>query len=475
MPKCIGCRKEIVEGQALIALDQQWHVWCFKCSTCSALLHGEYMGKDGLPYCEKDYQRQFGVKCAHCERFISGKVLQAGENNHFHPTCARCSKCGDPFGDGEEMYLQGAAIWHPRCGPGPGQTNGNITLYLNGENQGHEDRDDHISSSAASETQFSMRSRTPSINGSVCPSPYGSMHKKLSTARTLSPGLILRDYGKRSPAPAEDITRLYTYSYLTEEPSMGYLRKPIDPYDRPPKSPHFHRPQSSGSNKRSSLPYRLNQKPGMKALIDQMERETPRPKSPHMNNEEPIELAHFPNANRPRPGDPPRIERDDFPAPPYPYTDPERRRRWSETHRRASASELNVDRQDEFDGKDIIDPDEALPDDPKVKKSEAELSKIATGIGKVFLHNLKEREKMRQWKISHLDPRNASRTPSANKEPPLRLRYESPINASPSRYLDHPRPFDYEEPDLDRHSTHRSSLGRSIGTLPSYNGIRGTK
>jgi len=172
---------------------------------------------------------------------------------------------------------------------------------------------------------------------------------------------------------------------------------------------------------------------------------------------------------RPRPGDPPRIERDDFPAPPYPYTDPERRRRWSETHRRASASELSVGRQDEFDGKDIIDPDEALPDDPKVKKSEAELSKIATGIGKVFLHNLKEREKMRQWKISHLDPRNASRTPSANKEPPLRLRYESPINASPSRYLDHPRPFDYEEPDLDRHSTHRSSLGRSIGTLPSYN------
>lgn len=24
-----------------------------------------------------------------------------------------------------------------------------------------------------------MRSRTPSVNGSVCPSPYGSMHKKV--------------------------------------------------------------------------------------------------------------------------------------------------------------------------------------------------------------------------------------------------------------------------------------------------------
>ena len=32
--------------------------------------------------------------------------MQAGDNNHFHPTCARCTKCGDPFGDGEEMYLQ---------------------------------------------------------------------------------------------------------------------------------------------------------------------------------------------------------------------------------------------------------------------------------------------------------------------------------------------------------------------------------
>lgn len=67
------------------------------------------MGKDGIPYCEKCYQKLFGVKCAYCNRYISGKVLQAGDNHHFHPTCARCTKCGDPFGDGEEMYLQGSA------------------------------------------------------------------------------------------------------------------------------------------------------------------------------------------------------------------------------------------------------------------------------------------------------------------------------------------------------------------------------
>lgn len=73
-------------------------------------------GKDDQPYCEKDYQARFGIKCAHCQRFITGKVLQAGEDSHFHPTCARCSKCGDPFGDGEEMYLQGKLQFTCLCG-----------------------------------------------------------------------------------------------------------------------------------------------------------------------------------------------------------------------------------------------------------------------------------------------------------------------------------------------------------------------
>lgn len=63
-------------------------------------------------------------------------------------------------------------------------------------------------------------------------------------------------------------------------------------------------------------------KSAMKVLVDSIRSETPRPKSPHMNNEEPIELAHFPGAKPPKPGEKPKIERDDFPAPPYPYTDP---------------------------------------------------------------------------------------------------------------------------------------------------------
>ena len=35
-----------------------------------------FFRRDGKPYCEKDYQKLFGIRCAYCQRFISGKVLQ---------------------------------------------------------------------------------------------------------------------------------------------------------------------------------------------------------------------------------------------------------------------------------------------------------------------------------------------------------------------------------------------------------------
>ncbi|XP_017875533.1 actin-binding LIM protein 2 isoform X4 [Ceratina calcarata] len=445
---CAGCGNQLREGQALVALDRQWHVWCFKCHSCDTVLHGEYMGKDGVPYCEKDYQKQFGVKCAYCNRYISGKVLQAGDNHHFHPTCARCTKCGDPFGDGEEMYLQGAAIWHPRCGPGPSGPNG----IVNGHGEAHtpQHRESERISSSASEMQFSLRSRTPSLNGSLC-SPYSSLSRKYYPARTGSPGLILREYGR---GPSEDVSRIYTYSYLTETPSQGYLRRPIQPYDKPPTSPHFHRPSSSRSIRSSGG---RSSRSGMRALVDALSETRPKSPASQVDNDEPIELAHYPDAMKHPPGTKTPIERDDFPAPPYPYTDPERRRRWSDTYKGVPAS----DDEDEVDNKMYIKEAEE-----KLKKEQDELSKIDTGIAKVFLHDReKDRENLRH-KAANVDPRNASRTPSAAREPTYRLRYESPVGASPSRNIDHARPWE----DDDGYS-YRSSVGPSYNVVSSLRHI----
>lgn len=57
-----------------MALERQWHPGCFACGACGTVLQGEYMGRGGAPYCERDYQRLFGVRCAYCRRYIAGKV-----------------------------------------------------------------------------------------------------------------------------------------------------------------------------------------------------------------------------------------------------------------------------------------------------------------------------------------------------------------------------------------------------------------
>ncbi|XP_053541330.1 actin-binding LIM protein 1 isoform X16 [Ictalurus punctatus] len=111
---CAGCGRDIKNGQALLALDRQWHLGCFKCKACGKVLSGEYISKDGAPYCERDYQIHFGVQCEACHQYITGRVLEAGDK-YYHPSCARCSRCNQMFTEGEEMYLQGSTVWHPDC------------------------------------------------------------------------------------------------------------------------------------------------------------------------------------------------------------------------------------------------------------------------------------------------------------------------------------------------------------------------
>ncbi|XP_076372214.1 actin-binding LIM protein 3-like isoform X3 [Tachypleus tridentatus] len=438
--KCAGCEQELIEGQALIALEKPWHICCFKCTACDGVLHGEYMGKDGLPYCEKDYQKLFGVRCVHCDLYITGKVLQAGNDHHFHPSCARCSKCGDPFGDGEEMYMQGGAIWHPSCGPAPEETLADN--YINGQTKEEYVVDGQVLKHAVGRSYSSSTSRSSSA------SPHGSLTRKYGHKR-------MGSYPEKENLLSKDLNHVYTISYLTAEPTQGYLRRPVQPY--PPKSPQFHRPPDH-IVKRTTVFRTPVSRQGMSFLVESIQASVPRPRSPYMNNEEPIEMSHYPGAQRPKPTEVARIERDDFPAPPFPYADSECKRRWS-----GSSKDFEVDENQDVKEKE----EERVKEDPRLKKEEEELSKIASGIGKVFLKTVQEREKMRAWKMNHIDPRSASRTPSASREVPIKLRYDSPVNASPSRAMDRPRPW--EEEEFDRGSSNRSSLGKSGRVTPTYN------
>ncbi|EPB80847.1 LIM domain protein [Ancylostoma ceylanicum] len=288
---CAACNQPLHSGQVLLALGLSWHVYCFKCSECGAVLHGEYMSHDGKPLCLRDYNEKHGVKCYECHKFIAGKVLQAG-GYKFHPTCARCSRCGLHFGDGEEMYMQGDEIWHPSCE--------------------HSRTTENIAPSAKSAT------------------------------------LSSRNEPKYQSAFGQHLT----YMYLLPEAEQTYLRHPIT-NPKEPNAPQFHVPQA-----------------------EDLEKNVPRPKSPHMDNEEPIEMAHYPAGHAPDP-------------------------------------DKTVEQLEKFDD---------------------------SSIAHVIKQNIEESHKKQRLPL-HWDPRNASRTPSAKKMPHLRFRYDVPINASPSRHLNRPRPW----------------------------------
>ncbi|CAH1257752.1 ABLIM1 [Branchiostoma lanceolatum] len=309
---CAGCGDDIKSGQALLALDKQWHLWCFKCTQCGCMLAGEYMGKEGRPYCERDYQQLFGVKCAGCLTYITGKVLQAGEK-HYHPHCAKCAKCGLMFGEGEEMYLQDNQIWHPDCSK---------AAHANGIKDQYWRHQDY---------------RVPKQN-------YYPI--------------------KNSPTPKN---RMYMGSYLNKP--QGMQRASGDPKD--PKQKHFHTPDESDDKKKTAK------------LDDDI-----------------VQATRYPSGFRPQPDFPSRIERDDWPGPPSPAA--------TGRLRRSTSPLEDLDRRREQEHKKVVE-------------------ECQSGLGKMILKDMKPAD------IGDMDPRSASRVPAADHEPPFKPRYDSPVDASPSR------------------------------------------
>ena len=153
----------------------------------------------------------FVKKGIHCQimRFDSfDGLFQAGDNNHFHPTCARCTKCGEPFGDGEEMFLQGAAIWHPRCGPGPtaASAEDSTHYFINGFDTSADRKEQLISKPTRTKAAVKpslCHNRSSVVSGHhqghATPHYYGSSQhfhlppsRLASSSRASSPGASLR-------------------------------------------------------------------------------------------------------------------------------------------------------------------------------------------------------------------------------------------------------------------------------------------
>ncbi|XP_053524597.1 actin-binding LIM protein 1 isoform X3 [Artibeus jamaicensis] len=407
---CAGCGRDIKNGQALLALEKQWHLGCFKCKSCGKVLTGEYISKDGAPYCEKDYQGLFGVKCEACQQFITGKVLEAGDK-HYHPSCARCSRCNQMFTEGEEMYLQGSTVWHPDC------------------KQSTKTEEKLRPTRTSSESIYSRPGS--SIPGSPGHTIYAKVDNEILDYKDLAaipkvkaiydierPDLITYEpfytsgYDDKqerqslgesprtlSPTPSAEGYQDVRDRMIHRSTSQGSINSPV--YSRHSYTPttsrspqHFHRPGNEPSSGRNSpLPHRPDSRPLTPTYVqapkhfhvpDQginIYRKPPIYKqhdaaalaAQSKSSEDIIKFSKFPAAQAPDPTEIPKIETDHWPGPP-------------------SLAAVGADTRRRSSGREEDD-EELLR---RRQLQEEQLMKLNSGLGQLILKEEMEREKERE-------------------------------------------------------------------------------
>uniref|UniRef100_A0A672V9F6 Actin binding LIM protein 1 n=1 Tax=Strigops habroptila TaxID=2489341 RepID=A0A672V9F6_STRHB len=368
---CAGCGRDIKNGQALLALDKQWHLGCFKCKACGKVLTGEYISKDGAPYCEKDYQVLFGVKCEACHQFITGKVLEAGDK-HYHPSCARCSRCNQMFTEGEEMYLQGSTVWHPDCKqstkteeklrptrtssesiysrPGssiPGSPGHTIYAKVDNEILDYKDL------AAIPKVKAIYDIERPDL---ITYEPfYSSAYEDRQERQSLgeSPRTL-------SPTPSAEGYQDVRDRMIHRSTSQGSINSPV--YSRHSYTPtmsrspqHFHRPDQGVNIYRKPPIYKQHDAAALAAQSK--------------SSEDIIKSSKFPAAHAPAPNEIPKIETDHWPGPP-------------------SLAAIGADMRRRSSGRE--EDDEELQ--RRRQLQEEQLMKLNSGLGQLILKEEMEKE-----------------------------------------------------------------------------------
>uniref|UniRef100_A0A8C8SF11 Actin binding LIM protein 1 n=1 Tax=Pelusios castaneus TaxID=367368 RepID=A0A8C8SF11_9SAUR len=456
---CAGCGREIKNGQALLALDKQWHLGCFKCKACGKVLSGEYISKDGFPYCEKDYQVLFGVKCEACHQFITGKVLEAGDK-HYHPSCARCSRCNQMFTEGEEMYLQGSTVWHPDC-----------KLSTKAEDKlRHELYKREIASAFVCVNLSSVFDLQAKVDNEILDYKDLAAIPKVKAIYDIErPDLITYEpfytsaYEDRqerqslgesprtlSPTPSAEGYQDVRDRMIQRSTSQGSISSPV--YSRHSYTPtisrspqHFHRPGNEPSSGRNSpVPYRPDSRPLTPTYAqapkhfhvpDQgvnIYRKPPIYKqhaalaAQTKSSEDIIKSSKFPAAHAPAPNDIPKIETDHWPGPP-------------------SLAAVGADMRRRSSGRE--EEDEELQ--RRRQLQEEQLMKLNSGLGQLILKEEMEKE--------------------TRDRPPLSAsRYDSPINSSAHASASKTSSL----PGYGRNGLHRP-VSTDFGQYNSYGDVSG--
>lgn len=91
---CVHCGNAVVgENSGCTAMQQIYHIDCFKCCQCQINLQGKpFYALEGKPCCEEDYLNTL-EKCSVCMKPILERILRAN-GKPYHPKCFCCVVCG---------------------------------------------------------------------------------------------------------------------------------------------------------------------------------------------------------------------------------------------------------------------------------------------------------------------------------------------------------------------------------------------
>ncbi|KAI6066457.1 Actin-binding LIM protein 1 isoform X1 [Aix galericulata] len=288
------------------------------------------------------------------DTFTSNASPAKAGDKHYHPSCARCSRCNQMFTEGEEMYLQGSTVWHPDC------------------KQSTKTEEKLRPTRTSSESIYSRPGS--SIPGSPGHTIYAKVDNEILDYKDLAaipkvkaiydierPDLITYEpfytsaYEDRqerqslgesprtlSPTPSAEGYQDVRDRMIHRSTSQGSINSPV--YSRHSYTPtmsrspqHFHRPGNEPSSGRNSpVPYRPDSRPLTPTYAqapkhfhvpDQgvnIYRKPPIYKqhdaaalaAQSKSSEDIIKSSKFPAAHAPAPNEIPKIETDHWPGPP---------------------------------------------------------------------------------------------------------------------------------------------------------------
>ncbi|PYH99131.1 LIM domain protein [Aspergillus ellipticus CBS 707.79] len=108
-PRCKSCKTPI-EGEVVVACGSEWHVGHFFCAECGDPFNAEkpFVEKDGFAWCLQCHSRRTAPRCLGCKKPVLDDVVISAIGGQWHDHCFVCHECGDGFGaDGRYFVREG--------------------------------------------------------------------------------------------------------------------------------------------------------------------------------------------------------------------------------------------------------------------------------------------------------------------------------------------------------------------------------